>query len=1385
MPTESQIAEWEALWRATREAAGRGELTLAVAREHVAAERVEDTKTLSAHVPKGQLADFSAVAAVRAARAVAAIGPAVKRGDAGKAEETLTDALARLIYATRMRATAAGMASARGATKLDARSPRDELLNPDGNGQVDFEAEPWWDVIDEFYAREILTRAQFDLLPITERTRAFTFARAASRKVIEIAQDSLTEALTYGLDLGHFEEAFEYNLEANGLALTEAMTPWYLENVFRTNILSAYGEGRKAIFLGVTESRPYWVWRAVQDDRTRPEHAEMHGLAMRWDDPTWERLGPPAGYQCFLPGTAMQGTIIGASRAWYEGKAIELITKGGRRLSVTANHPVLTSSGLVPACGIRQGDELICYGTKSERTLSTCDENDAPTKAEEVFGSLAHASQPAITRPCGDDFHGEAASFVGEVDVVGSYGELARRREAARGQGASDLGLVLPHTLRPGVGHAMDSGSAEGLPEPCGGHLRPSLSADSMTEPRLSESAPLVLRPGGTTDRGVGGGDLCGPLVAGHPAPLQPLRVGPAAKLDATLLERSAKHIAADVSLVTDLLQRFASDVSLDQVIEVREFDYSGHVFDFESSHGWVIGNGIFASNCRCTLTAISEEEALDEHTEVIDGGDERVLAVLATGFDGEAKEALGLSAALLWDPNQPRDDEGRWTDEGGGLGRSRAEPASRVSSQSKDRALQGLKAAVGLGPLPMKMLPDLIDEYGWENTEAAIDSLRTSRDANDGAIHREYVKLIRSYSGRVPTDLIVAAREKVAERAALRSRPVSELQDGSMGGPDSADPELFHIPAVSTAMREAYKELGREELARRHGNFERELEKVGLEQMISSVRALPFLGKAAVEGPAMEATRYFQHYAGPLPDGARRAAERIGTDAADEDLSQAFEVAPEQMVATSGRVPSPTTGGIPAVHRVATAAYKARLEEVAKERVEASKVDRLEKLKPRELQDLFKEHSDKILERVVENATGEETETPAYALAAALIAADYPAVLTVADGYDPDTLTVTPEDVMRAASTEPLAGPEEDFRRALEEFVYEHKSDMYAPSAWVSDAKAMGATFGANADDEEDYMGALEDFNPHWFGATSEEEEAFVKGFREGFQNRESSFLHDESFSELPEVESVSEVGLLTDPSAEPEIVSGVTWPPPFIATKKPQAYAEAMTTSQLTHAEKYLDSTAIAGAKAVGHDFTASWERCKEIRNENNHRLEAMIEVAESGQSVPMLYRGLNNRTEEEVRGLMEAETFELKKMSSFTASADIAEAFAKDEYQGAEEQGVKHTGISVIVAARDARGFSVAGISRNTVEAEFIMRKGTKVRITDRFRMVLRGRATLVLVGDYEQAPPTGKVSPLKPSVADTTKLTAARSRDRLRRFVQEPGSLLKRGNEWQLD
>ena len=111
------------------------------------------------------------------------------------------------------------------------------------------------------------------------------------------AVDELQRTLDTGSTLRDFSRAMDEQSITLGIAPAD---PSYLENVYRTNVASAYGAGRWTQMNDpdVIDARPYRQWFTARDNRVRAEHAPMESVVWRADNPAFAVLAPPAGFQC-------------------------------------------------------------------------------------------------------------------------------------------------------------------------------------------------------------------------------------------------------------------------------------------------------------------------------------------------------------------------------------------------------------------------------------------------------------------------------------------------------------------------------------------------------------------------------------------------------------------------------------------------------------------------------------------------------------------------------------------------------------------------------------------------------------------------------------------------------------------------------------------------------------------------------------------------------------------------------------------------------------------------------------------------------------------------------------------------------------------------------
>lgn len=75
-------------------------------------------------------------------------------------------------------------------------------------------------------------------------------------------------------------------------------TPRRLNTIYRVNMQQAYSAARYQRYMDNADNRPYWLYSAVGDARTRPAHQALNGRVYRYDDPFWATFYPPNGFNC-------------------------------------------------------------------------------------------------------------------------------------------------------------------------------------------------------------------------------------------------------------------------------------------------------------------------------------------------------------------------------------------------------------------------------------------------------------------------------------------------------------------------------------------------------------------------------------------------------------------------------------------------------------------------------------------------------------------------------------------------------------------------------------------------------------------------------------------------------------------------------------------------------------------------------------------------------------------------------------------------------------------------------------------------------------------------------------------------------------------------------
>lgn len=144
------------------------------------------------------------------------------------------------------------------------------------------------------------------------QAQAFTVAKATRLDILQDIRDAVEKAITEGKTLAWFAKELTPVLQAKGwwgrqehvdtetgeVSQVQLGSPWRLQTIYRANLQTAYMAGRFQSQLENIDDRPYWMYVAILDGRTRPSHRAMNGKVFRYDDPIWQYLYPPNGWGC-------------------------------------------------------------------------------------------------------------------------------------------------------------------------------------------------------------------------------------------------------------------------------------------------------------------------------------------------------------------------------------------------------------------------------------------------------------------------------------------------------------------------------------------------------------------------------------------------------------------------------------------------------------------------------------------------------------------------------------------------------------------------------------------------------------------------------------------------------------------------------------------------------------------------------------------------------------------------------------------------------------------------------------------------------------------------------------------------------------------------------
>jgi SPP1 gp7 family putative phage head morphogenesis protein len=165
-----------------------------------------------------------------------------------------------------------------------------------------------------------------------EHDAAFTVAKMMDMDLLRDVRDAVDQAIAKGTSLEDFRAQMEPMLTERGWwgkkEMTDPLTgktrlvqlgsPRRLETIYQTNLRAAYSAGHWSAILDNAEEAPFLMYDAVDDSRTRPEHAAWDGTVLPVNHEWWRVHYPPNGWKC-------RCSVIQLSR----GQAQRLLKKDG------------------------------------------------------------------------------------------------------------------------------------------------------------------------------------------------------------------------------------------------------------------------------------------------------------------------------------------------------------------------------------------------------------------------------------------------------------------------------------------------------------------------------------------------------------------------------------------------------------------------------------------------------------------------------------------------------------------------------------------------------------------------------------------------------------------------------------------------------------------------------------------------------------------------------------------------------------------------------------------------------------------------------------------------------------------------------------------------
>ncbi len=198
--------------------------------------------------------------------------------------------------------------------------------------------------------------AEFGKLSDEAKIRAFAISGIAKGDELSTVFDSLQAAIENGISFGDFKKDCADIFARRGWT---GKREWRVQNIFRTNIQTAYNSGRYKQQKELEETFPFLQYNAVNDRRTRPTHAALHGMIFPINHPFWDIWYPLNGYRC-------RCSTLSLTKAQIKRRGLKVETEDPTDSPVEIANPVtgakMTTQQLFPDPGFAYHPGKVVWG---------------------------------------------------------------------------------------------------------------------------------------------------------------------------------------------------------------------------------------------------------------------------------------------------------------------------------------------------------------------------------------------------------------------------------------------------------------------------------------------------------------------------------------------------------------------------------------------------------------------------------------------------------------------------------------------------------------------------------------------------------------------------------------------------------------------------------------------------------------------------------------------------------------------------------------------------------------------------------------------------------------------------------------------------------------